>query len=421
MKILMVNQNWLRAEFEAAGHSVFSVSLSNEGCDIQFPAGGIDIEEILRALPSGFSPDRVLYWDDSTVSWVSGLEQLDVPKLFYSVDVHHHHTWHPQFSATFDRVLVAQKDYVPAFYGYSPEAQWLPLWATQAPFPEQPRDLNTVFVGTLNDTIHPKRREFFEAVMRLTRVDVLQGDYRGIYARAKIVLNQVVSGDLNFRVFEALNSGALLITPRIGNGLLDLFTDGEDLVCYEDGNANDAAAKVEQYLRDETLRQKVAAQGAASVRTNHSCQARAAELIQILQSLEIAQKPQRMFGAAFAYLVAYLTCKHQQIAWGRSLLKPARGALLKYGPLQNGDEVGTAVLLANFTTEEEGQGAARTYLVQQLAASPGCRALELALIQKELEMGHREEALSRAKRISADPEQLCQGVVEALRLELARV
>ena len=40
-----------------------------------------------------------------------------------------------------------------------------------------------------------------------------------------------------------MGSGAMLLTPRIGNGLRKLFTDGVDLVTYEPHNAQDAAAK----------------------------------------------------------------------------------------------------------------------------------------------------------------------------------
>ena len=44
-----------------------------------------------------------------------------------------------------------------------------------------------------------------------------------IYSESKIVLNASINGDLNMRVFEALTSGALLVTDRIENGLDTLF------------------------------------------------------------------------------------------------------------------------------------------------------------------------------------------------------
>ena len=35
------------------------------------------------------------------------------------------------------------------------------------------------------------------------------------YPNAKIVLNQAVIKDLNFRVFEAMSAGAMLLTPQV--------------------------------------------------------------------------------------------------------------------------------------------------------------------------------------------------------------
>jgi len=48
----------------------------------------------------------------------------------------------------------------------------------------------------------------------------------GCTSRCKIVLNLPLADDLNFRTFEAMSCGALLLTPKIANGQEVLFREG---------------------------------------------------------------------------------------------------------------------------------------------------------------------------------------------------
>lgn len=79
-------------------------------------------------------------------------------------------------------------------------------------------------------------------------------------ARARLVFNSSIAGDLNMRVFEALGMGAALLTDRAAsaNGLLDLFTDGEHLITYDDDTLVDLARR---YLEDSEARERIACAG----------------------------------------------------------------------------------------------------------------------------------------------------------------
>lgn len=418
LSILMFNQSWFQKELEARGHKVFSLSLSSPGCNVLLPSGGIHISELHQFLPKDFNANRLIYWDDSTIAWLGGLEELQLPKLFYSVDVHHHNRWHSHFSAIFDKVFVAQKDFISGFLPYSPEASWLPLWAHAEALPEMERDLGAVFVGTIDDRVHPKRREFFEAIRSYVPIDVRQGGYLDLYGRAKIVLNQVVNGDLNFRVFEAMECGALLVTPKIGNGLLDIFEEGVDLVCYEDGDPEDAARKISYYLENEDLRKKIADNGRNKVRRFHSITARTLRLEEELFNLFMVQKSHRQYGAAFSYMVGFLTCEHENIAWGEKLLAPARRAMSLAQALSGREEIGAALIIAEFTSRREGPEKALTFLEQLKRSNPGSRAIKAAVIQQLLKADRRESAFELAKEFTSDVENLCKNIDAVLSQEI---
>jgi hypothetical protein len=144
-------------------------------------------------------------------------------------------------------------------------------------------------------------------MQRIIPIEVLEGHFPSIFPHAEIVLNQTVKGDLNFRVFEAMMSGALLLTERSGNGLFDLFTDGTHLVTYTAQDPNDAADKVRSLLAQPTLMRTIAQQGREEVLARHTAMQRAQMLEAILLNLSKRERtPQRHYGA-MAELLAVST------------------------------------------------------------------------------------------------------------------
>jgi len=104
-----------------------------------------------------------------------------------------------------------------------------------------------------------------------------------IFNQAKIVFNKTFSGDLNFRVFEALSCGAFLITDRTENGLRDLFKDGEHLAMYD--NLKDLEDKIGYYLSHEDEREKIAACGQKEVHGKHTFYHRAKTMLDDVEKL----------------------------------------------------------------------------------------------------------------------------------------
>src|SRR5439155_622821 len=153
-------------------------------------------------------------------------------------------------------------------------ARWLPWGADERVFHERGlrRVHDLVFVGTVDPATRPKRAAVVECLRRrfgLATFGESVGtrlsweEMAAVFASSKIVLNEAILGDLNFRVFEAMACGALLATERIDNGLLDLFTPGEHLAVY---GPDDLVPQVAHYVRADAERARVAANGAQAVR-----------------------------------------------------------------------------------------------------------------------------------------------------------
>ena len=128
-----------------------------------------------------------------------------------------------------------------------------------------------------------------------------RGEYWNIFPYAEIVINQTVKGDLNFRVFESMMCGSMLLTEGAGNGLEELFRPGEHLVTYEKGNVDQAAALISEYLADPQRCRRIAAQGRAEVVAKHLPAHRAATVMQRLETLTKRNSDLRYFGMATNY------------------------------------------------------------------------------------------------------------------------
>lgn len=302
LNILLCNYGWWQNELRELGHNVFTVSWLAPGSKLNIPRL-FSFKEILSELPADFKPDCLVYFDDSYPLSIVGLEEVDIPKLFYSVDVQHHHQWHKHVGGMFDEVWVAQKDFLPQMQLLSdPELplKWQALWADGEIGLGLERDIDVCFRGNLDAELHPERGRFFQEIAEDIPIDAREGEYRLDYQRAKIVLNECVAGDLNFRVFEAMAAGALLLTPRIANGIQELFTENEQLVFYDD--AKDAKRLIKHYLAHPEQRERIARAGQAEVRARHMARNRAEDLAETCERLLSRKKPVLNLCAARTYL-----------------------------------------------------------------------------------------------------------------------
>ncbi len=297
MKILLINQNWFAPELRSRGHEVLSCGTAKH-LDHVLTRPNIHIDSLLRSLPNGFTPDRIVWHDNSAPVAILGLEDCAIPSVMYSVDTHHHHSLHAYIASSFDHILIAQKDFMSHFNVRSTPCSWFPLWASEHIEPSDQKKYGAVFVGTLNRELNPERVDFFEKLQQIAPITVMQGHFPSIFPHAEIVVNQTVKGDLNFRVFEAMMSGALLLTEQTPNGLFELFQDDVHLVTYTPRDTHDAATKIQTLLAQPARMHQIAKTGREEILSKHLAIHRATHLEKTLVNLsKVPRDPRRHYGA----------------------------------------------------------------------------------------------------------------------------
>lgn len=314
LSILQFNKTHFLPELEARGHQVLVAGVEEEQgkgrpdawsqtrVDLMYRTGE-PLQAILDRLPKGFVPDRIVYHDDSRPAFrVTDWRSAKVPTLFYSIDAHIHAGWHPQMSGQFDAVLVAQRDYVEKFSSYISDVRWFPLWAPEEIDVSGERTIPVCFRGNLNPVQRSTRVAFLASLAERVPLDYREGYYKDSLPHAKIILNEAINDDVNFRIFESLMCGGLLLTPLTGNGLLDLFKEGEHLVTYEKGNVDDAARKILYLLNHEEERERIALAGRNEVLKRHSWKVRGSQFADILENLAISPRSLEHFSVAFHLL-----------------------------------------------------------------------------------------------------------------------
>lgn len=248
---------------------------------------GLALDADLGALYRRLDPKPDLYlWVDGgrVFSFPRGAERLPIPTAAYLIDVHLGPSLRRAQAAFFDHLFVAQRDHLAEYARAGAPADWLPLAcdpAVHRPLPGVAEAFDVGFVGSTAGA-YARRNALLGALAARFRLNDYRrpyppGEMAEVYARSRLVFNCSVRGDLNMRVFEALGCGRPLLTDRIGNGLLDLFADGEHLIAYADeAELLDRAAG---YLADPAARARVAAAGHALALERHTYAHRARAIV----------------------------------------------------------------------------------------------------------------------------------------------
>lgn len=239
---------------------------------------------------TGEAPFAVVYADRSIAPPLAAVENYPCLTVFHCIDTHIH-SWYPIYAQGFDICLVSLKDHLDRFTPRLKESRllWFPPIVMDNDVPvEAEKEWDLLFVGKVDPELTPARMKFLKRVAELVPgLHVTQGEYRKLFPRARVVLNIAERGDLNFRVFEALACGSCLLTPRIEQGLFDLFEEWEHLVTYEPDNAEDLVKKLETLLSDDKLRERIARQGNQLIDSSHRIIHRATTLHNLISEMNV--------------------------------------------------------------------------------------------------------------------------------------
>jgi hypothetical protein len=193
----------------------------------------------------------------------------------------------------FDQVFTTMKDSVEVLRREGcRNVSWLPYGFDTSirNEPEREKIYDVAFVGSLDlPNTKDERRDILgslEGKYRLNdyRKPVFGDELIRTYNQARIVVNIPlrVAGGFNMRFFEAMASGALLLTKDLGYSRADLFQPGLHFVTYRD--RADLMDKVEYYLRNDRERIGIAESGMTEVLSKHTYEHRATEVLQVMES-----------------------------------------------------------------------------------------------------------------------------------------
>ncbi len=115
---------------------------------------------------------------------------------------------------------------------------------------------------------------------------VIQGGVLDIYRKTKIVpnmhYNQYPATGTTLRPFEAMASGAMVISDDIRPDIFNIFKDGEEFVSFHEGDSQRFKELVEYYLSHPEERLRIARNGYRSILTKHTYSIRMKEMIELV-------------------------------------------------------------------------------------------------------------------------------------------
>jgi hypothetical protein len=278
------------------GHDVVWVTAPSRETDHKrglFAEPGFAPDTPLDALLSviGAKPDLYLYVEPLGLI-PRGLESAPFPTACVLCDVHRNLAARRRQARFFDHVFLYHCNYLKSFDEHPHDnVHWMPYGCDIEVFRPNgaTRDLDVAFVGQLGNS--RQRQRVLPALARRWRINeqryYLQREIPEVYSRAKIVINMPLGDDLNFRVFEAMSCGALLLTSRIRNGQERLFTEGQHFVAF--GDEAELFEKIDYYLQHVEEREVIAATGLAAIQENHRLDQRLTDLLNAVRA-----KPERV-------------------------------------------------------------------------------------------------------------------------------
>ncbi len=238
----------------------------------------LSISEMLAQCPNGWKPDVFLHPGIGHFPLPSDLEEFSGLTVCAAGD------WDRRGRATragvgfFDlpvgpRNLLPLLD--PADYAGTEFARlWYAEPEKHTVLPGVERDLDILFVGSINPLVWPEREKWLERIALLSdrhRVRIENGvfgeEYVRLLNRAKIVFNCSVDGATNARVYEAAACGALLFNEAGNVENAEILEDGVHHVTYSLENYRERLA---YYLNHEAERASIAEAGRKRIIGEHT-------------------------------------------------------------------------------------------------------------------------------------------------------
>ncbi len=172
---------------------------------------------------------------------LAGLEDIPAVRVFWALDPHLNAFWHAPYARLFDLVFSTQRRWMPHLGACgAPRVRHLPWHAPDGPFvPFAERRHLAGFVGRLGPT-RPVRTWLAELMRELLPQDFTLEDnldfpaMLDFYRHTQAVPNESITGEVNFRLFEAAGCGCVVLAQDLGPEQAELYEPGREmLVCAD--------------------------------------------------------------------------------------------------------------------------------------------------------------------------------------------
>jgi GT2 family glycosyltransferase len=252
--------------------------------DIPTDFDNCDIEALYNSAPENQKPEYFIWIESVPGFFPKNIKKLPIKTACYLIDTHLHLKEHFELAKNFDYVFLAQREYIENFNSAGMHnVYWLPLGAD----PEIHAKLSEVkkheigFVGSfVGNERRVKLLERLGAKFPVHYERAFWTDMSKVFSESKIVFNNAVRNDLNMRVFEVMSTGSFLLTDLAKkSGQDELFVNNEDLGVYEDDFIENVA---DFYLRNDELREAIAARGKELILNAHKYSDRAEDMLKVI-------------------------------------------------------------------------------------------------------------------------------------------
>ena len=278
MFIVSVNCD-LDEALRTLGHEVRSLSLTKPG-----------LHTLRSLLDEEREPDcilqkehlgaRVLFSDLATFSCI---------KAFWSIDTHLNYYWQRHYGRVFDAFFTPHPRYL---------TELTPAWLHPGTFrlpacgrdrhwtPHEQRTQALSFVGRLTED-RTLRRNFCGTLRRCYQVEPVDGltheQMMGLYDQTRIIPNESIAFETNFRLLEGASSGCCVISPFVGEDQDALLEPGKEILVYRDGL--EFLHLVDQNLKHPDQAERIGLAARARIQAEHLPSHRAKSLVRALETL----------------------------------------------------------------------------------------------------------------------------------------
>lgn len=269
-------------------------AFANHGVDLFCVGNDLPLDaplsQVLKACPR--EPMAIFHFESALPLLPQGLSQSNIPTVCFQVDVYAYTEHRFRWSCLFDHAAVFHPGYDARFIADGHPGAFLLPHAARREFydlPEEERIYDVGWVGQTGGALYGQRSRVLKRIAQSFATNDLSASYTvrevaEVYRRSRIVVNvgrDDFPHDANLRVFEALASGALLITAT-PTELTELgFQDGVHFATY--ASEDEVVPKIQYFLDHPEERLRISNAGRDKTLREHTYDQRALALLQRLQ------------------------------------------------------------------------------------------------------------------------------------------